>query len=48
MEEHYLMLNLILEKGASKDRDQSGSSINRPRTGTPTRFVQRFELDFGL
>ena len=47
-EEHFLILNLVVEKGASKDRDQSGSSITRPRTGTPTRFVQRSRLDFGL
>ena len=47
-EEHCLMLNLVVEKGASKDRDRSGSSITRPRTGTPTRFVQRSTLDFGL
>ena len=42
------MLNLVVEKGASKDRDQSGSSITRPWTGTPTGFVQRSRLDFGL
>ena len=42
------MLNLLVEKGASKDRDRSGSSITRPRTGTPTGFLQRFRLDFGL
>ena len=42
------MLNLVVEKGASKDHDQSGSSIARPRTGTPKGFVQRFILDFGL
>ena len=47
-EEHCLMLNLVVEKGASKDRDRSRSSITRPRTGTPTGFVQRFRLDFGL
>ena len=29
-EEYRLMLNLVVEKGASKDRDQSGSSITRP------------------
>ena len=32
-EEHCLMLNLVLEKRASKDRDRSLSSITRPRTG---------------
>ena len=42
------MLNLVVEKGASKDRDWSGSSITRPRTGTPTGFVQRSRLDFGM
>ena len=42
------MLNLVVEKGASKDRYRSGSSITRPRTGTPTGFVQRSRLDFGL
>ena len=48
MEEYYLMLNLIVEKRASKDCDQSRSSITRPRTGRPTGFVQRSRLDFGL
>ena len=47
-EDHFLMLNLLVEKGASKDRDRSGSSITRPMTGTPTGFVQRSRLDFGL
>ena len=42
------MLNLVVEKGTSKDRDQSGSNIIRPRTGTPTGFVQRSRLNFGL
>ena len=42
------MLNLVVEKGASKDCDQSGSSITRPRMGTPTGFVQGSRLDFGL
>ena len=42
------MLNLVVEKGASKDRDRSGSSITRPMKGPPTRFVQRSRLDFGL
>ena len=42
------MLNLVVEKGASKDRDRSRSSINRPMTGTLTGFVQRSKLDFGL
>ena len=42
------MLNLEVEKGASKDRDSSGSSITQPRTSTPTEFVQRSRLDFGL
>ena len=46
-EKHCLMLNLV-EKGASKDHDQNGFSITRLRTGTPTRFVQRSRLDFGL
>ena len=43
-EEHYLMLNLVVEKGANKDRDRSGSSITRPRTGTPTEFVRQSGL----
>ena len=38
-EEHCLMLNLVVEKGARKDHDQSGSSITRPKTSTPTGFV---------
>ena len=42
------MLNLVVEKGASKDRDRSGSSITQLRTGTPTGFVQRSRLDFSL
>ena len=42
------MSNLVVEKGASKDRDWSGSSITRPRTGTPKGFVQRSRLDFVL
>ena len=47
-EEHFLMLNLVVEKGASKDRDQSELNITRPKTGTPIGFVQRYILDFGL
>ena len=47
-EENFFMLNLIVEKGASKDCDRSRSNIIRPRTGTPTGFVQRSRLDFGL
>ena len=42
------MLNLIVEKGASKDHDWSGSSITRPRADIPVGFVQRSRLDFGL
>ena len=42
------MLNLVVEKGGSKDRDWSGSSNTRPRIGTPTGFVQRSRLNFGL
>ena len=42
------MLNLVVEMEGSKDRDRSGSSITRPRMGTPTGFVQRSRLDFGL
>ena len=42
------MLNLVVEKGASKDHDRSGSSITQPGMGTPTGFVQRSRLDFGL
>ena len=47
-EEHILMLNLVVEKGASKDNDRSGLTIIRPRTGTPVGFVQRPRFDFGL
>ena len=47
-EKHCLMLNLVVEKGASKDHDRSGSSIAWPRKGTPTGFEQRSRLDFGL
>ena len=46
-EDHCLM-KLPVEKGASKDHNRSGSSITRPRTGTPTGFVLRSRLDFGL
>ena len=42
------MVNLVVEKGANKDRDQSGSSITWPRTGTPTGFVHRSRFDFCL
>ena len=42
------MLNLVVEKGASKDHDRSRSSITRPRMGRPTGFVQRYRLYFGL
>ena len=42
------MLNLVVENGASKDRDRSRSSITRPRMGRPTGFVQIYRLDFGL
>ena len=42
------MLNLVVEKEASKDRDWSGSSITRPKTSISTGFVQRSRLDFGL
>ena len=42
------MLNLVVKKGASKDRDRSGLSITPPRTSTPTGFVKRSRLDFGL
>ena len=42
------MLNLIVKKEASKDHDRSRSSIAQPRMGTPTGFVQRCKLDFGL
>ena len=48
MEEGCLILNLVMEKGANKDCDQSESSITRPRTGTPIKFVQRSRLNFGL
>ena len=42
------MLNFVVEKGASKDCDWSISSITWPRTSTPTGFVHRSRLDFGL
>ena len=42
------MLNIVVEKGASKYHGYSGSSITWPRTGTPMGFVQRSGLDFGL
>ena len=42
------MLNLVVEKGARKYCDRSGSSITHPRTSTPMGFVQRFGLDFGF
>ena len=42
------MLNFIVEKGPSKDCDQSKSRSTWPRAGTPTRFVQRSRLDFWL
>ena len=46
MEKDFFLLNLVVEKGASKDHDRSRSSITWPRTGTPTGFVQRSILDF--
>ena len=46
--EHCLMFNLVMEKDASKDHDQSKSRITWPRMGTPKRFVQQFGLDIGL
>ena len=42
------MLNLVVEKGANKDRDRSGSSITWPRMGTPTGFMQISRLHFVL
>ena len=42
------MLNLVVKKGASKDRDRSGSSISRPRIGTPIGFAKRSRLYFVL
>ena len=42
------MVNLVVEKGENKDRDRSKLSITQIRTGTPTGFVQRSILDFGL
>ena len=42
------MLNLVVEKGASKYRDQSRLSITRPRTGTPMGLMKISRLDFGL
>ena len=42
------MINLVVEKGVSKDHDRSGLSITWPRMGTPTGFVQRSRLDFVL
>ena len=40
------MLNLVVEKGASKDWDRSGSSNMRPRTGTPMGLCK--DLDWIL
>ena len=34
------MLDLVMEKGASKDHDQSKSSIAWPRMGTPTSLCK--------
>ena len=39
MAEHCLILNLAIQKEASKDRDWSSLSITWPRTGMPTVFV---------
>ena len=47
-EEHSLMLNLVVEKGASKDHDRSGSNITQLRMGTQIEYVQRFGLNLGL
>ena len=47
-EEHSLMLNLLVKKGASKDHDRGGSSITRPTTSTPIGFEQIFGLDFDV
>ena len=38
------MLNFVVEKGASKDYDQSGLSI----TSTRMEFMKRSRLAFGL
>ena len=42
------MVNLLVEKGASKDRDRSRSKITWFGMGTPTGFVKRSRLDFDL
>ena len=42
------MPNLVIEKGARKDCDRSGSSITRPRIVKLTRFVERSRLYFSL
>ena len=42
------MLNLVVEKEASKDHDRSGSSITRLRMSIATGFLQISRLDFGL
>ena len=42
------MLNLVVEKGASKDRDHSRLNITWPKTDTQMGFVQRSRLDFGF
>ena len=47
-EDHSLMLNLVMEKGASRDQDRSGLSITWPRTGTLNGSMQRVGLYFGL
>ena len=47
-EEHCLMIYLVVDKGASNDRDRNESSNTRNRISTPMGFVQRSRLDFGL
>ena len=42
------MLNFVVEKGASKDRDRSGSSITRPRTGISTGVCAMIWIEFLL
>ena len=47
-EKNSLRLNLVVEKEACKDLDQSRLSITWPRMGTSTGFVKIFGLKFGL
>ena len=39
MEENFLMLNLVMQKGAPKDHDRSRLGSTESRTGKPMGFV---------